>query len=121
MVLGKTPSRQRIEDPVVISREQDAQLLQIGQLTITIRVLTMPSKNVHHISPPCGIMVARRNSSRTKGTAKMLANGQPIVAPMPNHIIPVAVLVPPCQSMKAASPREDVYIAKLEGKKAIEA
>jgi len=36
-------------------------------------------------------------------------------------MIPLAVFDPSCQSMKEVNPRADVYMAKLDGKKAVDA
>jgi len=43
-------------------------------------------------------------------------NGQPIVAPIPNHAIPSLVFDSPKLFMKAARPIMEVYIAKLDGR-----
>jgi hypothetical protein len=66
-------------------------------------------------------MMAITSSSTTNGAIRIPENGQPMMAPMPNHIIPEAVFGPPRQSRKAARPREEVYIAKLDGRKATDA
>lgn len=66
-------------------------------------------------------MMAIASSSTTKGTIRIPENGQPMMAPMPNHIIPEAVFGPPRQSKNAARPNEEVYIAKLEGRNATDA
>lgn len=60
-------------------------------------------------------------SSNKSGTSKAPANGQPTIAPSPNHIIPCAVFLPPLQSKNAANPSIDIYIVKLEGKNAVAA
>jgi hypothetical protein len=66
-------------------------------------------------------MMAIANSSMTNGAIRIPENGQPTIAPIPNHIMPEAVFGPPRQSRKAARLNEDVYIAKLEGRKATDA
>lgn len=60
-------------------------------------------------------------SSTRKGTMRIPENGQPMMAPMPNHMMPEAVFGPPRQSKNAARPSEEVYIAKLDGRNATEA
>jgi hypothetical protein len=60
-------------------------------------------------------------SSRMKGRAKIPEKGHPTIAPMPNHMMPTAVLGPLRQSMKAANPRLEVNMAKVEGRKATDA
>lgn len=66
-------------------------------------------------------MNATVNSSMMNGIIKAPENGQPMIDPMPNHMIPRAMLALLRQSMKAARPNIDVYIVKLEGNKAVEA
>lgn len=61
------------------------------------------------------------NSSSKSGIISAPANGQPIIAPSPNHIIPCAVFCPPLQSKKAVNPSIDMYIVKLDGRNAVEA
>ena len=61
------------------------------------------------------------NSSSRSGITKAPAKGQPTMAPNPNHIIPCAVFCPPLQSRKADRPNMDMYMVKLDGKKAVEA
>ena len=55
------------------------------------------------------------------GNTKAAANGQPSTAPIPNHSMPCAVFMPRVQSMNAEVPSIVVYMAKLEGKYAVEA
>jgi hypothetical protein len=55
------------------------------------------------------------------GAIRAEAKGHPTMPPIPNHIIPAAVLEPPCQSIKDARPNMDVYIAKLDGSKETDA
>jgi len=66
-------------------------------------------------------MKAMMISSSRRGITNAPANGQPTMAPIPNHIIPWAVFCPPLQSRKAVRPSMDVYIAKLDGRKEAEA
>ena len=61
------------------------------------------------------------SSSAINGIISAVAKGQPMMPPIPNHIIPWAVLGPPDQSMKAEIPSMAVYIEKLEGKYAADA
>jgi hypothetical protein len=44
-----------------------------------------------------------------------------MIAPRPNHIMPCAVFWRPLQSRKDARPSIEVYMVKLDGKKAAEA
>jgi hypothetical protein len=60
-------------------------------------------------------------SSRRRGMTRAPANGQPMIAPRPNHIMPCAVFWRPLQSRKDARPSIEVYMVKLDGKKAAEA
>lgn len=61
------------------------------------------------------------NSSSSKGIINAPAKGQPRMAPTPNHMIPSAVFCFPCPSKNAESPSMEVYMAKLDGRKAAEA
>jgi hypothetical protein len=65
--------------------------------------------------------MARTTSSIKRGTSKAPANGHPTIAPRPNHIIPCAVFRPFFQSKKEAKPSMDIYMVKVDGKKAVEA
>ena len=56
------------------------------------------------------------NSSSKRGIIRAPANGQPTIAPRPNHIIPCGIFSPPLQSKKAVRPNMDVYIVKLAGR-----
>ena len=64
---------------------------------------------------------AKMTSSTMKGTIRTPENGHPRMAPMPNQVMPEAVLNPPRQSMKADRPSILVYIVKLDGRYAVEA
>jgi len=66
-------------------------------------------------------MTIIRISSPTNGMTSAEANGQPTMPPMPNHIMPEAVLKPPRQSMNDANPSMVQYMAKLEGRYATDA
>lgn len=61
------------------------------------------------------------NSSSRSGIIRAPAKGQPTMAPNPNHMIPCAVFCPPLQSKKADRPNMDMYMVKLDGRKAVEA
>jgi hypothetical protein len=84
-----------------------------------------------HLTAPSNILTRRdrrdpeikqmMTSSARRGTIRAPANGQPTIAPSPNHMIPCAVLGPPLNSKKAARPSMDVYMVKVDGKKAVEA
>ena len=67
------------------------------------------------------LTTARMSSSNRKGAAKAIENGQPRTPPTANQIMPWAVLSPPRQLINAAMPSMVVYMAKLEGRKAVEA
>lgn len=60
-------------------------------------------------------------SAAIKGMIKAPANGQPTIAPRANHMIPCAILGPFFKSKNAASPSIDVYMVKVDGKKAVDA
>lgn len=60
-------------------------------------------------------------SSTRRGIIRAPANGQPTIAPRPNHIIPWGIFWPPLQSRKALSPSIEVYIVKLDGRNEVEA
>lgn len=66
-------------------------------------------------------MEASKTSSTKKGIIRAPAKGQPSRLPKANQKMPWAVLMPPCQSMKAENPSMVVYMAKLEGRYAGEA
>lgn len=64
---------------------------------------------------------AKISSSSKNGAANATENGQPSIPPTANQNIPWAVLSPPRQFMNAAMPSIVVYMAKLDGRKAVEA
>jgi hypothetical protein len=70
------------------------------------------------IPPP---KIANKASMAMNGNTNAPAKGQPSIAPMPNHIIPLAVLRPPVQSINEAVPSMAVYMAKLDGRYAFDA
>jgi hypothetical protein len=86
------------------------------KLTRAIRVLTVPSTNLKKTSQPSFVIEANVSSSATNGETRTMEKGQPMTPPIPNHMIPTAVFMPPRQSMKAAMPSMAVYIEKLEGR-----
>lgn len=53
------------------------------------------------------------------GAQSAAENGQPKTAPAANQYSPCAVLTPPCQIMNADAPAMAVYMAKLDGRKAV--
>lgn len=61
---------------------------------------------------------AKISSSRTYGTQRAAAKGQPRIPATANHVMPCQVFSPPRQFMKDAAPSIPAYMAKLEGKKA---
>lgn len=71
--------------------------------------------------PSWVLIMARMASSIMKGAHRATAKGQPRMPPTANHQMPEDVLSPPRQFMNAAAPRRDVYMAKLEGRKAVAA
>lgn len=60
-------------------------------------------------------------SSASRGMIRAPAKGHPTIAPKPNHMMPCAVFCLPRQSKNAASPSMDVYIVRVDGRKAVEA
>jgi hypothetical protein len=92
-----------------------------GSLTKMIRQRTIPSRNLLRTSKISPATATITSSSRMNGAIRIPENGQPIIAPIPNHIMPEAVFGPPRQSRKAVRPSEDVYIAKLDGRNATDA
>ena len=61
-------------------------------------------------------------SSTKSGPIKAPANGQPTMAPTPNHMMHCAVFFGLLfQSRKDANPNMDVHMVKLEGKKEADA
>lgn len=62
------------------------------------------------------LTAAKMASSTMKGAQRAEAKGQPKIPPTANHQMPQDVLRPPLQFIKAAAPRKDMYMAKLEGK-----
>ena len=54
-----------------------------------------------------------------KGAQRAAAKGQPITPPMAKKNMALEVLRPPFQLMKAAAPSMVMYMAKLEGRKAV--
>jgi hypothetical protein len=67
-------------------------------------------------SIPSPVRDTKKISSAMKGSTRAPTKGHPSTVPMPNHINPWAVLIPPLQSMNAWRPSIVAYIAKLEGK-----
>jgi hypothetical protein len=62
---------------------------------------------------------ARMPSSSRYGAQSAEAKGHPRMPAMANQNIPSDVLKPPRQFMNAAAPRVTIYMAKLEGRKAV--
>lgn len=60
-------------------------------------------------------------SSTSRGSRRAPANGQPTMAPAPNHMIPSAILFLPLRSKNAVNPSIDVYIVKVDGNNAVDA
>ncbi len=84
--------------------------------TTIMRLLIPPSVIRCAISLMLPVTLAKTSSSRSKGMTSAAEKGQPIVAPIPNHMSPLWVFNPSSVSMKAAIPIIVVHIAKLEGK-----
>ena len=82
---------------------------------------TVPSRNRVRVPAMSLVIDATNTSSRMNGATRAAAKGHPRVAPMPNHMIPCAVLMPPLQSRKAAVPSIVVYMAKVDGRYAVDA
>lgn len=84
-----------------------------------------------HLMPPltiCNSVFPRwpekidvRTSSASRGRSKAPENGQPTMAPVPNHIMPSAILFLPLRSRNAVNPSIDVYIVNVDGKNAVDA
>lgn len=64
---------------------------------------------------------AIQTSSTMKGRIRAPAKGHPSKLPKANQKMPLAVLKPVSQSTKAAMPSMVVYMAKLDGKYAVDA
>jgi len=62
---------------------------------------------------------AKSPSSKRNGAQRAAANGQPITPPTANQNMPCEDFSPPRQFMKAAAPSIAMYIAKVEGRKAV--
>jgi hypothetical protein len=90
-------------------------------LTIIERHLMAPSNILTRRDPIDPEIKQTMTSSARRGTIRAPANGQPTIAPRPNHIIPCAVLGPPLNSKKAARPSIEVYMVNVDGRKAVEA
>lgn len=90
-------------------------------VTKTISERTVPSRNLPRVSAGCPVILATRASSAMKGSTRAAANGQPRVAPIPNHMMPCAVRIPPFQFINAAVPSIVVYMANVEGRYAVDA
>ncbi len=82
----------------------------------------MPSNALHKaFSKPGRLTSARTASSSRNGTASATEKGQPTTPAMPNHMMPWAVFSPRRQSINAAMPSMPRFIAKLDGRYAVEA
>jgi hypothetical protein len=66
-------------------------------------------------------IMVRMTSSAKRGTMRAPANGHPTIVPRPKHMMPCAALWAFFQSRKAAKPSIDIYMVKVDGKKAVEA
>lgn len=85
------------------------------------RHLIAPSKTAKTNEPIDPDSTEIMASSARRGRIRAPANGQPTIAPRANHIIPCAILGPPFKSRKAAKPSIDVYMVKVDGRKAVDA
>lgn len=63
--------------------------------------------------------IAKTASSSINGAQSAEANGQPSTPAAANQKIPEAVFNPPRQFMNEEAPSITIYMAKLEGKKAV--
>lgn len=61
----------------------------------------------------------KRPSSNANGRMRAPAKGQPTMAPVANHAMPLAVRTPPFQFIKDAAPSMPVYMVKDEGRYAV--
>lgn len=92
-----------------------------GKITNITKHLTTPLKMRPIVARKEPEIKPMTTSSTKRGTINAPANGQPTIAPSPNHMIPCAVLKPSLQSKKAARPNIDVSMVKLDGRKEAEA
>ncbi len=81
----------------------------------------MPSKTCVSMGTSSPVVLATKISSTMNGNTSAAAKGHPRIAPIPNHIMPCAVLNPPFQFMKAAAPSMVAYIANVDGRYAVDA
>jgi hypothetical protein len=69
--------------------------------------------------PSLSLKIAKKHSSSRNGAQSAAAKGQPRTPPTANQVMACDVLMPPRQFIKAAAPIILMYMAKLDGRKAV--
>lgn len=77
------------------------------------------TRNTASKNPSRSLIKAKKASSSRNGAQSADANGHPRMPPTANHHMPHDVFKPPRQFIKADAPSRDMYMAKLDGRKAV--